>query len=130
MDFTITFIINFGIGIRFVCPVLISLICYISLLGIMIGKLEGWSRIDTFYYSCITATTVGYGDFRPHDARSKLMAVAIAFFGLLLTGIVVAVALHSLSMAFEETDRIEKFGERHVKSAPAEKYIAMRLLQN
>jgi len=105
MEFTITFIKYFGIGIRLISPVLISLVCYIALLGIIIGKTEGWSRIDTFYYTCITATTVGYGDFRPHYIRSKIMAVTVAFFGLLLTGIVVALALHALTIAFKDSDR-------------------------
>jgi voltage-gated potassium channel len=105
MEFTITFIKYFGIGIRLISPVLISLICSIAVLGVIIGKIEGWSRVDTFYYTCVTATTVGYGDFRPHYTRSKIMAVSVAFFGLLLTGIVVALALHSLTIAFKDSDR-------------------------
>jgi voltage-gated potassium channel len=105
MGFTITFIKYFSIGIRLISPVLLTLVCGMAVFGFIIGKAEGWSRIDTFYYTCVTATTVGYGDFRPHYIRSKILAVVIAFLGLLLAGIVVAVALHALTLSFKESDR-------------------------
>lgn len=113
MDFTITFIKIFWIGIQFISPVLIALLCFIILLGHFVGKLEGWSRIDTLYYSFITATTVGYGDFPPRRNRSKLLAIMIAFFGLLLSGIIVAVALNALTVAFKQTGRDKRILEKH-----------------
>ena len=47
------------------------------------------------YYGFITATTVGYGDIRPSQTSSKLLAIAIALTGMVLTGIVVALAVES-----------------------------------
>jgi hypothetical protein len=44
----------------------------------------------------LTATTVGYGDLRPVKRNSKIVAIVAAFFGLTLTGIVIAVAVHRL----------------------------------
>ncbi len=119
MDFTLTFIKYYWIGIQFISPILILLVSCIALLGYFVGKLEGWSRIDTLYYSCITATTVGYGDFPPRRNRSKILAVFIAFFGLLLTGILVAVALNALTAAFNNTDRGEIILTRHGLSLDA-----------
>lgn len=113
MDFTITFIKIFWIGIQFVSPVLIVLLCGIILFGHFVGRLEGWSRIDTLYYSFITATTVGYGDFPPRRNRSKLLAIIIAFLGLLLSGIIVAVALNALTVAFKESGRDIIVLDRH-----------------
>ena len=113
MDFTITFIKIFWIGIQFVSPVMIALLCFIILLGHFVGKLEGWSRIDTIYYSFITATTVGYGDFPPRRNRSKLLAIFIAFLGLLLSVMIVAVALNALNVAFKHTGRDKRILERH-----------------
>jgi voltage-gated potassium channel len=105
MDFTVTFIKYFWFGIQFISPILLLLLFFIILLGHIVGRLEGWSKIDTIYYSFITATTVGYGDFPPSHSRSKLFAVLIAFFGLLLSGIIVAIAINALSVSFKDTGR-------------------------
>jgi voltage-gated potassium channel len=69
------------------------------LLGLAVGKQEGWTRFDSIYWSFITATTVGYGDVRPVKRKSKIIAVVIAFLGLTLTGIVIAVAVQAATLA-------------------------------
>jgi voltage-gated potassium channel len=43
----------------------------------------------------ITASTVGYGDIKPVRKSSKVLAIVIAFMGMVLTGIIIAVALES-----------------------------------
>jgi len=100
MEFTIEFVRTFVLGLFYAFPVLIFLVLLIALIGQMIGKWEGWSRIDALYYSFITATTVGYGDFRPEKNFGKLFAIVIALLGLLLTGIIVAIGVKAASMAF------------------------------
>jgi hypothetical protein len=40
--------------------------------------------MDIFYWSFVTATTVGYGDLRPVKNASKISAVLIAFLGLMV----------------------------------------------
>jgi voltage-gated potassium channel len=57
--------------------------------------------LDTFYGSFITATTVGYGDLRPVESASKIASVLIAFLGLMLLGIVVAVTIHAVNLALD-----------------------------
>lgn len=101
MLFTIEFVKNFAIGLFYAAPLVITLIILIAIIGLVIGKREGWSRIDSLYYAFITATTVGYGDFRPNSTPSKLLAIGIAFTGLLLTGIVVAIGLEAATIAFK-----------------------------
>ncbi len=101
LGFTVQFVKMFLVGLLYAGPVLIFLIIVIIALGSMIGKREGWSRTDTLYYSFITATTVGYGDFRPTHKASKMIAIAIAFVGLLLTGIFVALGVKAASVAFQ-----------------------------
>ena len=101
MGITIQFIKLFGWGLFYAAPLLIALISLIFILGQMIGKREGWSKSDTVYYSFITATTVGYGDFKPSTMFGKYMAIGIAFLGLLLTGIFVALGVKAASVAFQ-----------------------------
>lgn len=96
----------FALGVFYAGPILIFLILLISLLGQRIGKREGWERIDSLYYSFITATTVGYGDFHPTTTVSKFYAIAIAFLGLILTGIVVALAVKAGTVAFQDLYQI------------------------
>ena len=99
---TIRFLKDFLFGLWLMIPLLFSLVGAILFLGSFVGRREGWSRLDTIYWSFITATTVGYGDLRPVDRRSKLVAIVIAFLGLILTGIVIALAVQATTLALRE----------------------------
>lgn len=44
--------------------------------------LEGWSYIDSLYFSVITLTTVGYGDFSPQTNGGKIFTIFYIFIGL------------------------------------------------
>jgi len=102
---TVTFLKQFGVGIWLTLPLLLSLAAVIILLGQIAGAKEGWSRFDSLYWSFITATTVGYGDIRPVKTQSRVFAVFIAFLGLTLTGILIAVAVHAANLALGATQR-------------------------
>jgi voltage-gated potassium channel len=95
----VTFLKQFCIGLWLTLPLLFSLALVITLLGQAVGKHEGWSRFDSFYWSFITATTVGYGDVRPTRRKSKVIAIIVAFLGLTLSGIVIAVAVQAATLA-------------------------------
>lgn len=103
MDFTLDFIRIFGVALFYAAPLLIFLALLIFLLGLVVGKKEGWSVQDAAYYAFITATTVGYGDFHPRKTASKYLAIIIALIGLIFTGMVVAVGVHAASDAFKTT---------------------------
>ena len=98
---TITFLRQLCFGLWLTLPLLLSLAAGIILLGFSVGKKEGWSRMDTFYWSFVTATTVGYGDLRPAKNASKIASVLIAFLGLMMSGIVVAVTVHAVNLALD-----------------------------
>jgi voltage-gated potassium channel len=58
-----------------------------SLLTLAVGTLvfrsiEKWSWIDSFYFSAVSLTTVGYGDITPTTDKGKLFAVFYLFLGI------------------------------------------------
>lgn len=50
-------------------------------------KLENWSWVDSFYFSVVALTTVGFGDLTPQTDLGKLFTVIylITGVGLILT---------------------------------------------
>ena len=88
------------------------MVLMIVVLGHFLGRLEGWSRLDAQYHAFIVATTVGYGDFHPRKKLSKILAIVIAFVGIIFTGIVVAVALHAATQAFKATHDVTEITQK------------------
>ena len=101
---TITFLKEFAFGVWIAFPVLLSLGIIIYLLGQIAGRLEGWRRFDAFYWSFVTATTVGYGDIKPVRVGSRLIAITIGILGLTFTGILIAIAVHAGTFALAAHD--------------------------
>jgi Ion channel len=101
---TTTFLKEFVFDLWLTSPLLLSLALLVTLLGQVVGKKEGWSPFDSFYWSFITATTVGYGDVRPQKRTSRILSIVIALVGLTLTGILVAVAVHATTIALAAHD--------------------------
>jgi voltage-gated potassium channel len=80
---------------------LVVLVVVVMLLGYLAGKQEGWSRSDSLYWAFVTATTVGYGGFRPTKRRSRIIGIFIAVLGLLTTGIIIALGVHAATKALD-----------------------------
>ena len=56
---------------------------FILALGtVMYHWLEGWSWIDSLYFSSVAVTTVGFGDLTPTTDASKLFTVVYIFSGV------------------------------------------------
>lgn len=97
MGFTIAFLWNLAAGVLQGAPLFLGLSAIIAGLSVIVGRGEGWSVGESLYFGFITATTVGYGDLRPTRPRGRLLAVMLALFGLILTGILVALAVQAAS---------------------------------
>jgi len=102
MDFSLAFLGYFFHGLYLVGPLILFLLLIILMLGQFVGRIENWSRFDAVYWTLITAMTVGYGDFRPQQRLTKSLSLVIAFTGLILTGITVAIALDAATRSFKE----------------------------
>jgi len=78
----------------------ISAISTVAVGTVVYSILEGWSLLDSVYHAMIAATTVGYGDFRPSRAASKILSIVLAFVGIVFTGLLVALCVHAAQLAF------------------------------
>jgi hypothetical protein len=86
-------------GLRVVWPVLSGLLLWMAVLGVAVGVLEGWRLSDSLYFAFVTGLTIGYGDLVPKHPMSRTLAIVIGFTGILLTGLVAAIAVRALERA-------------------------------
>lgn len=69
--------------------------------------LEGWSWIDSIYFSVVTLTTVGYGDFSPQTDGGKLFTIFYIIIGLgLILSFIQTVYGHYAEMKFGKENNI------------------------
>ncbi len=59
---------------------------------------EGWSVLDSFYFSVTTLTTVGFGDPAPATAPGKIFTIIYIFVGLgVIGGFINVLAKHTFA---------------------------------
>jgi TRAP-type C4-dicarboxylate transport system permease small subunit len=57
--------------------------------------IEGWSWLDSFYFSFITLTTIGFGDFAPATDAGKVFTIIYTIAGIgVILGFINAVYQH------------------------------------
>lgn len=95
------FLLEVWRGLGIVWPVISALLLLMALLGLAVGRLEGWPWSDSLYFSFVTGLTVGYGDFAPKLASARALAMVIGLAGIVLTGIIVSVAVQALRVALD-----------------------------
>ena len=83
-------------GVRVTWPILSSLLMLQAGLGAIIGMIENWGIWQGIYFAFITGLTIGYGDLVPRQPLTQVLAVAIGFSGIALTGLVAALAVRAL----------------------------------
>jgi voltage-gated potassium channel len=63
-------------------PVAAWAVAMIVIGTILFRWLEGWSWVDSFYFSVVSLTTVGYGDFVPTEPITKILSVVYIVSGI------------------------------------------------
>ena len=86
-------------------PVLSAIIAIQLALGLLTGFVEGWSLGDAVYFTFITGLTIGYGDLVPRQALTRALAIGIGYFGLFVTGVIAAIAVHAMRSALTDGGR-------------------------
>lgn len=100
MELALAFLALFMKAMVLGAPFLAGFLVVIVGLGQWVGHREGCSRFDAFYWSMITALTVGYGDLRPSHKSTKFMAILVAIVGIMFSGVFVAVTVAAATEAF------------------------------
>jgi Ion channel len=90
------FLVALGRAFLVTWPVLLAILVIQLGLGLLIGLLEGWTIGEAVYFSFITGLTIGYGDIVPRQAITRALAIGIGLCGVLLTGLVAAIAVSAL----------------------------------
>lgn len=91
-------------GLAVVGPILSGLLLLIAALGQLVAVLEGWPPGDGLYFSFVTGLTIGFGDLVPKTGLARVVAMVIGLAGVVLTGIVVAVAVQALRVVIDRAD--------------------------
>ena len=92
-------------GLRVVWPILSALIGLIIALGLVIGRIEGWSIHESIYFAFVSGLTIGYGDLAPKLLLTRLLAILIGICGVLLAALVAAIAVKALTAAIDDGER-------------------------
>lgn len=73
---------------------------------------EDWSLLDSLYFSVVTLTTIGYGDFTPQTTLGKIFTISYIFLGLGLIATFVRTVAERAARNRQFGTRIEPGGTR------------------
>ncbi len=79
--------------------VVVALFLLIFIGGILISRFDKMPLEDAIYCAFSTAFKAGFGNLTPKSRGGKIIAICIAFLGIVLVGIFVAIAVKSLETA-------------------------------
>lgn len=98
------FLRNLVSSLQMVWPVVSAVLVLIVGLGILVGVREGWSFQESIYFSFVTGLTIGYGDLAPKTLLGRLLAILIGMCGVILTGLIAAIAVKAITDVRATTD--------------------------
>ena len=85
-----------------------------TIIILMIGTLtyhyvEGWSVVDSLYFSVVTLTTIGYGDFTPQTDAGKIFTIIYIVVGIgMILSFINTIQHHYTYMRYREKKEIVK----------------------
>ena len=79
----------------------ITTILIVTIGSLVYHYLEGWNWVDSIYFSVITLTTIGFGDFAPTTPEGKIFTI---FYILIGIGII----LSFINTVYNHYDKMNK----------------------
>ena len=80
--------------------------------SIFYRQVEDLSWIDSFYFTVVTLTTVGYGDISPQTTAGKLFTIAYLLIGIgILVALIGEVASHVMRAGTKRGDPPDDLGQ-------------------
>ena len=70
--------------------------------------IEGWAWVDSIYFSVVTISTVGFGDFSPETALGKIFTMFYIIIGL---GVFVTAATTVADAIIKQAKEDDSYGE-------------------
>ena len=80
-----------------------ALIATICICAIGISVVEGRTLGESFYFTFVTALSIGYGDIVPVTIIGRVISVFIGLVGMVFVGLTVAVATRALADTVKHT---------------------------
>ncbi len=87
---------------------LITTVIIIGFGSVIYHYLEGWSWIDSIYFSVITLTTIGFGDFAPATPEGKLFTIFYIVIGI-------GIILSFINTVYNHYDKTKKKNKKQTK---------------
>jgi hypothetical protein len=85
--------------VRILSPIFSGILVIMVGTGFVVGYIENWRMDEALYFTFVTGLTIGYGDLVPKHVLARLLALLIGLSGIVLTGLVAAVAVQALNAA-------------------------------
>jgi voltage-gated potassium channel len=76
-----------------------GLVIFVS--GCLIALFDKVKLEESVYFAFITAFTVGLGDITPESRGARIVTILLAFLGLVIMGVLIAIAVHALDIALK-----------------------------
>jgi voltage-gated potassium channel len=76
--------------------IIYGLIAWLMANAVAIAHFEKMPFADALYFTFVTGLTIGYGDIAPVTLAGRVVAILTGLVGILITGLIVAVAVYAL----------------------------------